>query len=158
MCDAGQEGIISKRADAPYRGARTKNWLKIKCTNRQEFVIVGWTPSESKGRALRALLLAVHEDEKLRYAGKTGTGFSMATLQDLREKLGRIEVKKAPVEEPRSETRGAHWGTPALVAEVAFAEFTSEGVVRHASFLGLREDKPAEDRSEEHTSALQSLM
>ncbi|HEY9553671.1 DNA ligase D [Allosphingosinicella sp.] len=149
MCDAGQEGIISKRADAPYRGARTKNWLKIKCTNRQEFVIVGWTPSESKGRALRALLLAVHEDEKLRYTGKTGTGFSMATLQDLREKLGRIEVKKAPVEAPRSETRGAHWVKPELVAEVAFAEFTSEGVVRHASFLGLREDKPAEDIVEE---------
>src|SRR3546814_7945371 len=95
----------------------------------------------------------------------------MATLQDLREKLGRIEVKKAPVEAPRSETRGAHWVKPELVAEVAFAEFTSEGVVRHASFLGLREDKPAEDivaetpqpveragRSEEHTSELQSLM
>src|SRR3546814_2529554 len=73
----------------------------------------------------------------------------MATLQDLREKLGRIEVKKAPVEAPRSETRGAHWVKPELVAEVAFAEFTSEGVVRHASFLGLREDKPAEDIVEE---------
>ncbi|PWG01511.1 DNA ligase D [Sphingosinicella humi] len=149
MCDAGQEGIISKRADAPYRGARTKNWLKIKCTRRQEFVIVGWTPSESKGRALRALLLAVHEDGKLRYVGKTGTGFSMATLQELREKLGEIEVKKAPVEAPRSETRGAHWVKPELVAEVAFAEFTSEGVVRHASFLGLRDDKSAEDVVEE---------
>ncbi len=149
MCDAHQEGIISKRADAPYRGARTRNWLKVKCTRRQEFVIVGWTPSESKGRALRALLLAVNEGGKLRYAGKTGTGFSMATLQDLRERLGKIEVKKAPVDAPRSETRGAHWVKPELVAEVGFAEFTSEGVVRHASFLGLRDDKPADDVVEE---------
>jgi bifunctional non-homologous end joining protein LigD len=143
MCAAGQEGIISKRADSSYRGDRTKNWLKVKCIQRQEFVIVGWTPSESKGRALRALLLAVNEEGKLRYAGKVGTGFSMATLQDLRDRLGRIETDKAPVEVPRADARGAHWVKPVLVAEIAFAEFTSEGVVRHASFLGLRGDKPA---------------
>ncbi|WP_129790611.1 DNA ligase D [Sphingosinicella sp. CPCC 101087] len=143
MCEAGQEGIISKRADAPYRGARTRNWLKVKCTNRQEFVIVGWTPSESKGRALRSLLLALNESGKLRYAGKVGTGFSMKTLQDLSDRLRRIEVGKAPVAVPRAEARGAHWVKPQLVAEIAFAEFTSDGVVRHASFLGLRGDKPA---------------
>jgi bifunctional non-homologous end joining protein LigD len=143
MCEAGQEGIISKKADAPYRGARSKSWLKVKCTRRQEFVILGWTPSESKGRALRALLLGLHENGKLRYAGKVGTGFSMAVLQQLRERLERIERKTPPAEIPRTEARGARWVKPDLVAEIAFAEFTSEGVVRHASFLGLRGDKKA---------------
>jgi bifunctional non-homologous end joining protein LigD len=75
MCDAGGEGIISKRADAAYRGRRTKSWLKIKCVNRQEFVIVGWTPSDKKGRGFRSLLLAAHEEGRLAYAGKVGTVF-----------------------------------------------------------------------------------
>jgi bifunctional non-homologous end joining protein LigD len=145
MCESGQEGIISKRADAPYRSGRTKSWLKIKCTRRQEFVIVGWTTSESKARAIRSLLLAVNEKGKLRYAGKVGTGFSMAVLRDLLRKLRKLEVKTAAVEVPRAEARGAHWVKPELVAEIAFAEFTSEGVVRHASFLGLRADKPARE-------------
>jgi bifunctional non-homologous end joining protein LigD len=145
MCDAGQEGIISKRVDAPYRSGRTKSWLKIKCTRRQEFVIVGWTESDSKARAIRSLLLAVNEQGKLRFAGKVGTGFSMATLQDLLKQLRTRELKKAPLEVPRAEARGAHWVKPELVAEVAFAEFTSDGIIRHASFLGLRGDKPARE-------------
>ena len=143
MCDSGQEGIISKRAEAPYRSSRTKSWLKVKCTRRQEFVIVGWTASESKARAVRSLLLAVNEDGKLRYAGKVGTGFSMAMLEDLLRQFEKIEASKAPVDVPRTDARGARWLKPKLVAEVAFAEFTSEGVVRHASFLGLRGDKAA---------------
>ncbi|HMJ93849.1 MAG TPA: DNA ligase D, partial [Allosphingosinicella sp.] len=143
MCAAGQEGIISKRADAPYRSARTKSWLKVKCTRRQEFVIIGWTPSGTSTRSLRSLLLAVNEKGGLRYAGKVGTGFSMKTEADLLERLRKIEAKKAPAEVPRAEARHAHWVKPKLVAEVAFAEFTSEGVVRHASFIGLRGDKPA---------------
>jgi bifunctional non-homologous end joining protein LigD len=149
MCSAGQEGIISKRADAPYRGDRTRNWLKIKCIHRQEFVIIGWTPSDSKARALRSLLLAINEDGKLRYAGKVGTGFTMATLAGLVSKLREVETAKASVDVPRSEARDAHWVKPQLVAEVAFAEFTAEGVVRHASFLGLRGDKAAADVVEE---------
>jgi len=144
MCAAGHEGVVSKRADAPYRGARTKAWLKSKCTRRQEFVIVGWTPSSAKGRGFRALLLGLHEDGKLRYAGKVGTGFDTRTSHALREKLDRIARKSPPLEVPREAARGAHWVTPKLVAEVAFAEFTAENVVRHASFLGLREDKPAD--------------
>jgi len=141
MCEAGQEGIISKKADAPYRSARTKNWLKVKCTRRQEFVILGWSESDKKGRGFRALLLGLNEGGKLRYAGKVGTGFSVTVQQDLRARLDKLAVDKAPAPVPRAEARGAHWVKPALVAEIAFAEFTADKVVRHASFLGLRGDK-----------------
>jgi bifunctional non-homologous end joining protein LigD len=144
VCEAGGEGIISKRADAPYRSSRTKSWLKVKCTHRQEFVIIGWTPSD-KSRHFRSLLLAVNEGGTLRYAGKVGTGFSVGTLQDLAERMKRIERKTAPAHVPRAEARGAHWVKPELVAEIAFAEFTADNVVRHASFLGLRGDKPADE-------------
>jgi bifunctional non-homologous end joining protein LigD len=149
MCEAGQEGIISKRADSPYRGGRTKTWLKIKCTYRQEFVILGWSESDKKGRGFRALLLGVHEDGKLRYAGKVGTGFSNQVQVDLRERFEKLAAAKPAAPVPRAEARGAHWIKPKLVAEVAFAEFTAEGVVRHASFLGLRSDKKAAEVVEE---------
>jgi bifunctional non-homologous end joining protein LigD len=150
MCEAGQEGIISKRADAPYRGGRTKSWLKIKCTYRQEFVILGWSESDKKGRGFRALLLAVYdEDGKLRYAGKVGTGFSNQVQNDLLERFERLSSAKPAAPVPRAEARGAHWLKPKLVCEVAFAEFTAEGVVRHASFLGLRSDKKAAEVVEE---------
>jgi bifunctional non-homologous end joining protein LigD len=149
MCEAGQEGIISKRADSPYRGGRTKSWLKIKCTYRQEFVILGWSESDKKGRGFRALLLGVHEDGKLRYAGKVGTGFSNQAQHDLLERFGKIAAEKPAAAVPRADARGAHWVKPKLVCEVAFAEFTSEGVVRHGSFLGLRSDKKAGEVVEE---------
>jgi bifunctional non-homologous end joining protein LigD len=143
MCEAGQEGIISKRADSPYRGDRTKAWLKVKCTHRQEFVIVGWSESDKKGRGFRALLLGLNEGGKLRYAGKVGTGFSMKVQHELRARLDALAADKAAVSVPRAEARGAHWVKPELVAEIAFAEFTADNVVRHASFLGLRGDKKA---------------
>ncbi len=145
MCDAGQEGIISKRADAPYRGRRTESWLKVKCILRQEFVVVGWTPSDKKARGFRSLLLAVNEDGELHYAGKAGTGFSMKAIEDLLARMKGIEVRKPPVAVPRADARGAHWVKPELVAEIAFSEFTSEGIVRHPSFLALRPDKPADE-------------
>lgn len=154
MCDAGQEGIISKKADAPYRHARTKNWLKVKCTRRQEFVIIGWSESDKKGRGFRALLLGLHEKGKLRYAGKVGTGFSMAAQQDLRARLDTLAVDKAAATVPRADARGAHWVKPELVAEVVFAEFTADNVVRHASFLGLRGDKKAKEVVAEMPQAL----
>ncbi|WP_375248419.1 DNA ligase D [Sphingomonas sp.] len=144
MCNEGLEGIVSKRADAPYRGRRTQAWLKIKCTRRQEFVIVGWLPSDKK-RGFRSLLLGVHEDGALRYAGKVGTGFSAELMNDLRTQLDRLARKTATVAAPRAAVRGAHWVTPRLVAEIAFTETTPDGVLRHPSFLGLRGDKSASD-------------
>ncbi|NIJ17078.1 DNA ligase D [Sphingobium vermicomposti] len=153
MCDAGQEGIISKRADAPYRGVRTKNWLKVKCTRRQEFVIIGWTASGASGRALRNILLAQNGEEGLVYAGKVGTGFNARNSEDLVRSLKARARKTPALTVPRSETRGAQWVRPDLVAEIAFAEFTGSNVVRHGSFLGLREDKAAKDVSREKPMA-----
>ncbi len=145
MCEAGQEGIIAKKADAPYRSGRTKFWLKIKCTRRQEFVIIGWSESDKKGRGFRSLLLGVHEKGKLRFAGKVGTGFSNAVQTELRERFETLAAAEPATEVPRAERRGAHWLKPKLVAEVAFAEFTSENIIRQGSFLGLRGDKPARE-------------
>ncbi len=148
MCREGYEGIVSKRADAPYVGRRTQAWLKVKCLQRQEFVIVGWTESD-KARGFRALLLGFHEKGELRYAGKVGTGFSVETMNDLRARLDRLARKTPTVEAPRAATCGAHWVTPKLVGEVAFTEVTPDGVLRHPSFLGLRGDKEAGDVVEE---------
>jgi len=154
MCREGLEGVVSKRADAPYRGTRTKAWLKIKCTHRQEFVILGWAPSTAKGRGFKSLLLGLNGPDGLVYAGKVGTGFSTDTLLSLRERLDGLATDTPAAKVPRAEARGAHWVKPELVAEIAFAEFTAEKVVRHASFLGLREDKPAEAVVAEEPEAL----
>ncbi len=141
-CKAGAEGIISKRTDAPYRGRRTKSWLKIKCTRRQEFVIVGMSPSDKKDRPFASLLLASHQDGILRYKGRVGTGFS----HDMMEKLVTATTpRKTPAvsDTPDDIARDAQWLRPDRVAEVDFTEFTAQGHIRHGSFLGLRHDKPA---------------
>ena len=144
VCKTGLEGIVSKRADARYVGARSPSWVKVKCTRRQEFVLVGWTPSD-KGREFRSLLLGTHENGELRYAGKVGTGFPAALREELSARMAPLERSQPTVKAPRSETRGAHWIDPKLVAEIAFTEFTEEGVLRHPSFLGLRGDKAAKE-------------
>ncbi len=144
MCREGLEGIVSKRADAPYAGKRTKAWLKVKCTHRQEFVIVGWLPSDKK-RGFKSLLLGVREGKGYRYAGKVGTGFDQALMDDIRDKLDALDRTTPTVEAPKAAVRGAKWVPPKLVAEVAFAEVTPDGVLRHSSFIGLREDKAAKD-------------
>ncbi|MFS0772100.1 DNA ligase D [Sphingomonas sp. 1P08PE] len=144
MCDEGLEGIVSKRADAPYRSGRSKSWLKAKCIARQEFVIVGWQPS-TKRRGFASLLLGVRRGDGFVYRGKVGTGFTQATIDDLAPRLERLARKSAPVEAPRAAVRGARWVTPRLVAEIAFAEITPDGMLRHASFVGLRGDKPADE-------------
>ena len=143
MCESGLEGVVSKRADVRYVGGRTGTWVKTKCTRRQEFVLVGWTPSD-KGREFRSLLLGTHDGGLLRYAGKVGTGFSAALREELMAKMAPLEQDTPTVSAPRSEVRAAHWIKPSLVAEIAFTEFTGEGVLRHPSFLGLRGDKQAE--------------
>ncbi len=145
MCAAGQEGIIAKRVDAPYRGDRTRNWVKVKCIRREEFIIIGWTKSAAKGRPFKSLLLAQRDDEGLVYKGKVGTGFDGSTLDDLATRLAALSRKTAPADVPRTEARGAQWVTPKLVAEIAFAELTAEGRVRHGSFIGLRADKAANE-------------
>lgn len=143
MCRAGQEGIISKRADARYAGRRTRAWVKVKCTRRQEFVIVGWLPSAARGRPFKSLLLAQHGDDGLVYAGKVGTGFDGRMMETIAAAMAPLSRKSAPVDAPAADVRGARWITPKLVAEIGFAEFTADHVLRHASFIGLREDKPA---------------
>jgi bifunctional non-homologous end joining protein LigD len=142
VCKSGGEGIISKKASATYSGTRSGNWLKIKCIQRQEFVIVGWSESD-KRIGFRSLLLAAKEKRKLSYVGKVGTGFNAKSIQDLMERMQPLAVDKAPVEVPRADRKGAHWIKPQLVAEIAFSEFTDDGILRHPSFMGLREDKPA---------------
>jgi bifunctional non-homologous end joining protein LigD len=143
FCDAGLEGVISKKADARYIGSRAGSWLKAKCIKRQEFVIVGWTPSD-KSRTFRSLMLGVHENGELRYAGKVGTGFDTDELFRLHALMKPLARTEPTVKAPRAETRGAHWIEPKLVAEIAYTEMTREGTLRHPSYLGLREDKKPE--------------
>jgi bifunctional non-homologous end joining protein LigD len=146
-CGEGLEGIVSKRQDAPYRSGRTREWVKVKCQERQEFVIVGFTNPRSSRQGLGALLLAVHEGSGLRYSGRVGTGFSEKVLTDLRARLGKLERARPPVTDALStaERRGVHWVEPRLVAEVSFLNWTRDHRLRQPSFLGLREDKEATD-------------
>ena len=142
ICKEGGEGIIAKKAAAPYRGERAKAWLKVKCIQRQEFVIVGWQASD-KRRGFRSLHLAVREGGKLSYAGKVGTGFNAALIESLSATMAPLAIDKPALEVPRAALRGSHWIEPKLVGEVAFTEFTTDGVLRHPSFIALREDKKA---------------
>ncbi|WP_299785114.1 DNA ligase D [uncultured Marivita sp.] len=141
-CKAGAEGIISKRIDVPYRGTRSKAWRKVKCTRRQEFVIIGYSPSDKAGRPFASLLLGTHDGDALRYKGRVGTGFSDAAMADLSQAM--TPRKTPPCEGvPDDIAKDAQWVCADLVAEVEFSEFTDDGYVRHGSFLGLRNDKKA---------------
>jgi bifunctional non-homologous end joining protein LigD len=154
-CEHRLEGIVSKRANAPYTSGRGRAWLKVKCLSRQEFVVGGFSEPAGSRQHLGALLLGVREGGALRYAGKVGTGFTQASLKELARQLRPLERGESPfVNPPRgAEARGVHWVEPRLVAEVSFAERTADGMVRHASFHGLREDKPAGDVREERPEA-----
>lgn len=146
-CRLKLEGLIGKRADSPYVGRRSSDWIKLKCKQRQEFVIVGYTDPKGSRNAFGALLLALHDTDsgQLRYAGKVGTGFSATTLDSLHARLKPLEVDKPALPKPPrgAEARGVHWLKPRLLAEVAYAQMTREGIVRHSVFHGLRDDKPA---------------
>jgi bifunctional non-homologous end joining protein LigD len=141
-CAEGLEGIIAKKASARYVGARSEAWLKIKCLKRQEFVIAGWTTSD-KDRGFRSLILAAHDGGELKYAGKVGTGFDMTEIARLGKLMKPLAQTMPTVAAPRAAVRGANWIRPELVAEIAFTEMTSDGILRHPSYIGLREDKPA---------------
>ncbi|WP_303902254.1 DNA ligase D [Thiohalomonas denitrificans] len=142
-CAHGLEGTLAKRVDAPYRSGRGGDWRKIKCLLQQEFVIGGFTDPTGGRKGLGALLLGVYENGSLRYVGKVGTGFTEATLRDLHDRLRPLEQSEPPFTMglPRS-SRHLHWVRPELVAEVQFAEWTREGILRTPSYQGLREDKP----------------
>jgi bifunctional non-homologous end joining protein LigD len=153
-CRLGLEGIVSKRTDAPYTSGRSDLWLKTKCLQRQEFVIGGFTDPEGARAGIGALLVGYYEGDALRFAGKVGTGFTVAVAKDLRKRLEAAEVKSSPFDPRPAGWLGnhAHWVRPRLVAEVVFTEWTDEGQIRHPSFQGLRRDKKPDEVIRERPS------
>jgi bifunctional non-homologous end joining protein LigD len=147
-CSHGLEGIISKRASAPYRGGRGGDWLKVKCIREQEFVVGGYTEPEGSRQGLGALHVGAYDgDSRLLYCGKVGTGFTAATLRDLRKRLEPLVRPESPFwGSPRgAAARTTHWTEPELVVQIRYTEITEDGRLRHPSFIGLREDKAASD-------------
>jgi bifunctional non-homologous end joining protein LigD len=147
-CRHGLEGIISKRADAPYRRGRGADWLKVKCLREQEFVVGGYTEPEGSRQGLGALHVGAYdEDSRLLYCGKVGTGFTDATLRDLRQRLEPLVRDRSPfVQSPRgAAVRTTHWTEPEVVVQIRYTEITRDGRLRHPSFMGLREDKTASE-------------
>lgn len=148
ICDAGGEGVVSKRLDAPYRGGRGRDWIKSKCIRRAEFVVAGWSPSDKTGRPFASLILGSFESGALVYRGRVGTGFDEDDFDTLQTALKRHIRDTAPFDQDLPpELRDATWVTPRLVVEVEYSEFTRDGRIRHGVYRGLREDKEAEDVS-----------
>jgi bifunctional non-homologous end joining protein LigD len=141
-CRSGWEGLIAKRADAPYVRGRSRDWLKLKCAWEQELVIGGYTDPAGSRTDFGALLVGYYEQGRLRYAGKVGTGYTAATLRDLGTRLRRLETAESPFVDARPVPRGTHWVRPELVAQIGFAEWTKDARLRQPRFLGLRDDKP----------------
>lgn len=147
-CRLDLEGLIGKRAGSTYQERRSRDWIKLKCKRRQEFVIVGFSEPKGTRRHIGALLLGLHDEQgRLRYAGKVGTGFSAASLAALHKRLLPLRRERSALDNPPRgrEAAGVTWLTPKLLGEVAFAEITRDGIVRQAVFQGLREDKPARE-------------
>ncbi|WP_262700776.1 MULTISPECIES: non-homologous end-joining DNA ligase [Streptomyces] len=145
-CEHGWEGLIAKRADAPYAPGRSSDWLKFKCEQGQEMVIGGWTEPQGTRSGLGALLLGYYTDQGLRYAGKVGTGFDTGTLQALARELRDLSSSTSPFTDITPHPGpGTHWARPELVAEIAFTEWTRDGRLRHPRYKGLRRDKSARD-------------
>jgi bifunctional non-homologous end joining protein LigD len=140
-CRAGWEGLIAKRAGAPYVSGRSRDWLKLKCVWEQELVIGGYTDPSGSRTDFGALLVGYYEDDRLRYAGKVGTGYTAGTLRDLGARLRKLETPESPFADARPIPKGTHWTRPELVAQIGFAEWTNDGRLRQPRFLGLRDDK-----------------
>jgi bifunctional non-homologous end joining protein LigD len=145
-CASGWEGVIAKRADAPYRAGRSRDWLKFKCESGQEFVVGGFTDPRGTRTGFGALLLGYYDPgHKLIYAGKVGTGFSQRTLTSLHATLVSLEQDRPPFDRGKLPRSRVHWVRPRLVAEVGFSEWTIAGELRHPRFQGLRDDKDPAD-------------
>ncbi len=143
-CRIGLEGLIGKREESSYYESRSRDWIKLKCMRRQEFVIGGFTDPKGSRQGIGSLLLGVYDDQhNLLYTGNVGTGFSEKTLAELRKKLDAVSSKKNPFASETDSAKNVHWVKPALLAEVAFAGWTQSGRIRHAVFHGLRTDKKA---------------
>ncbi|MCD2166169.1 DNA ligase D [Comamonas koreensis] len=154
-CALGMEGLVGKRKDAAYHAGRTADWIKLKCGQRQEFVIGGYTRPKGTRTGLGSLLLGVHgSDGQLVYAGNVGTGFNEASLRALTAQLQKMRTKACPFADPERIDYEALWVKPQLVAEVAFAGWTGQGRLRHAVFQGLREDKPANQITRERSTTM----
>jgi bifunctional non-homologous end joining protein LigD len=152
-CRQGLEGLMAKRADSRYRsGARSHDWLKLKCHFEQELVIGGFTAPQGSRTDFGALLVGYHEEHKLTYAGKVGTGFGHATLDTLGRRLRELERDDPPFADVHPIPRGTRWVEPELVAQIGFSEWTRDGRLRHPRYLGLRDDKPAEEVVRERPS------
>jgi bifunctional non-homologous end joining protein LigD len=144
-CRRGWEGLVAKRADAPYRpGHRSPDWLKLKCAHEQELVVGGWTDPQRSRTGFGALLVGYYRDGELAYAGKVGTGFDHQVLADLSTRFHDLAADRPPFADPVRE-KGAHWLRPELVAQIGFSEWTRDGKLRHPRYLGLREDKAPQD-------------
>ncbi|MFZ3597972.1 non-homologous end-joining DNA ligase [Streptomyces sp. BH104] len=149
-CKRGWEGLIAKRADSTYQPRRSGDWLKLKCAHGQEFVIGGFTEPTGSREGIGALLIGYYEDDRLRYAGKVGTGFDRRTLLALRAQLDELQQPCSPFTDRVAE-RAAHWARPRLVAQIEFSEWTRDGMLRHPRYQGLRDDKDPTDVVREHT-------
>jgi bifunctional non-homologous end joining protein LigD len=144
-CRMGLEGVVSKRADAPYRSGRGRDWIKSKCTQRQEFVIAGYVTSKTSRNQLGSLVMGYHEDGELKPAGRVGTGFTRKSAAALKAKLDAIASDGSPFQGKAGRERGIVWVKPELVAEIEFGAWTASKTLRHSAFIGLREDKPADE-------------
>ncbi len=152
-CRKGFEGLICKKLDSSYLSGRTLNWLKLKCTGSEEFVICGFTKLKLHTPAIGALILGQYIGRKLSYCGRVGTGFSLADRRDFYKALLQISRHTSAFHEKPPQSRGVHWVEPLLVAQVKFTERTSGGLLRHPSFEGLREDKKATEVHHEFAKA-----
>jgi bifunctional non-homologous end joining protein LigD len=146
-CRLSLEGVVSKQRDSKYISGRNGEWIKSKCSQRQEFVIGGYVPSTAMKNAIGSLAMGYYEDGALKHVGRVGTGYTVATAQMLYERLSAMEIKQNSFDDTLTaeERRGLHYVKPQLVAEVEFRAWSADGNLRHAAFRGLREDKPAKD-------------